>query len=68
MNKLYMYLYNGCSEWEDMILFTSEEEAMNYSKENPDGRIEIFIKSVKGYAPSYAYICNGVYHNGSELK
>ncbi len=63
-----MYLDNGCSEWEDMILFTSEEEAMNYSKENPDGRIEIFIKSTNGFVPSYAYIRNGIYHIGSELK
>lgn len=67
MEKLYVYVVDQ-AEWEDMILFTSEKEATEFSKENPNGRVEIFIKSSKGFVPSYAYIRNGVYTIGSELK
>lgn len=63
-----MYIYDGPTEWEYMILLTSEVEAIECSKERPNGRIEIFIKSARGYIPSYDYIRNGVYHIGSELK
>jgi hypothetical protein len=75
MDKLYMYVMNGAAEWEDMILFTEEQEAIAFSKKRPEGRVEIFIKSsssssqatIKGFAPSYAYIRNGLYYTGAEL-
>lgn len=67
MEKLYVFLVDG-AEWEDMILFTSEVEAVEFSKKRPTGRVEIFMKSSTGFTPSYAYIRNGVYHIGSELN
>lgn len=63
-----MYIYDGPTEWEDMILLTSELEAIECSKERPNGRVEIFIKSGKGYIPSYVYIRNGIFNNESKLK
>jgi hypothetical protein len=67
-NKLFMYVESGRTEWEDMILFTDEEEAIAYSKKKPEGRVEIFVKAQgKGYIPSYAYLRNGFLHVGAEL-
>ncbi len=68
MEKLYVFMEDGCVEWEDMILFTSDAEATEFSKTRPTGRVEIFMKSLTGYTPSYAYIRNGVYYIGSELN
>jgi hypothetical protein len=67
MEKLYMYLADGyTSEWEDMILFANETDAIEYLNKHPKGRIELFVKSVKGeYRPSYFYIRNGVVHSSS---
>lgn len=63
-----MYVESGRTEWEDMILFTDEEEAIAYSKKKPEGRVEIFVKAQgKGYIPSYAYLRNGFLHVGAEL-
>jgi hypothetical protein len=68
MEKLYVFMEDGYAEWEDMILFTSEAEAAEFSKIRPTGRVEIFMKSLKGYTPSYAYIRNGVYYIGTEIN
>ena len=49
------------SEWEDMVIFLSVEEAIKESIKYPEKRIEIFSKSDKsGYTPTYNYYKNGV--------
>jgi hypothetical protein len=51
------------SEWEDMVIFISVEEAIKESIKYPEQRIEIFSKSNDnaGYTPTYNYYKNGVY-------
>ena len=50
------------SEWEDMVIFISLEEAIKESIKHPECRIEIFSKSDKsGYTPTYNYYKNGEY-------
>ena len=49
------------SEWEDMVIFISLEEAIKESIKYPERRIEIFSKNAKpGYTPTYNYYKNGV--------
>ena len=48
------------SEWEDMVIFISLEEAIKVSIKYPESRIEIFSKTDKpGYTPTYNYYQNG---------
>ena len=58
----YVYLLINGEEWEDMIIFLTEEEAIqasiNYS--NLNIRVEIFSKNNDfGYSPTYNYYKNG---------
>lgn len=54
MELIYVFL-NG-SEWEDIILFLSEEEAIQKSIDSPNSRVEIFRKTnTTGYEPTYDY-------------
>lgn len=60
MDLVYV-LING-SEWEDLIIFLSQEDAIKQSIIYPTSRIEIFSKTDKsGYSPTYNYYKNGVY-------
>jgi hypothetical protein len=65
MEKIYLLLCGG--EWEDIIIFLSEEEAIKASIENPNNRVEIFSKkeNVAGYRPTYNYYENGQYIEAS---
>jgi hypothetical protein len=58
---IYCAVQNQC-EWEDIIIFTEEIEAVEYSKEHQHVRLEIFIQTAesKGYVPTYNYYKNGV--------
>ena len=50
------------AEWEDVVIFLSEEEAIKKSKKCPTARVELFTKSPNGgYYPSYKYYLNGEY-------
>ena len=61
MDFIYVLLHNN-SDWEDITIFLSEEDAINESKKFPDSRIEIFSKKDKsGYKPTYNYYKNGEY-------
>jgi hypothetical protein len=52
-------LFNG-SDWEDIIILLSKEDAINESINNPNTRVEIFSKNNKsGYKPTYNYYKNG---------
>lgn len=55
------------SEWEDIIILLTEEDAINQSKKYPNNRVEIFSKNDNleytptyiGYTPTYNYYKNG---------
>lgn len=48
------------SEWEDIIILLTEEDAINQSKNYPNARVEIFSKNNNlGFTPTYNYYKNG---------
>lgn len=56
----FVYLLINGSDWEDMIILVSKEEAINESINNPNARVEVFSKNDKsGYTPTYRYYKNG---------
>ena len=58
--ELYVVVCDGC-EWEDLIIFTSKEIAINYSIKHQNIRIEIFkIDELQGYTPTYTYYKSGI--------
>lgn len=60
MEFIYLLIVNG-AEWEDIIVFLLEKEAIDSSKKNPNARIEIFSKSDNGYMSTYNYYKDGIY-------
>lgn len=58
MNFLYASVCDQ-SCWEDLVLYDSEEEAIKASIENPNIRIEKFIRNDKKFVPTYDYYKNG---------
>lgn len=60
MNFIYALCYG--SEWEDLVIFLSREDAIKESMNHPNHRVEIFRKSGNsGYIPTYNYYKNGEY-------
>ncbi len=60
MECLYVLVHNTHYEWEDTIIFTSEQEAIDASMKYSNIRVEIFKKnSFSGYTPRYNYYKNG---------
>jgi hypothetical protein len=59
MDFVYIYFYG--SDWEDTIIFLSQEDAIKESINNPTNRIEVFSKTIhaSGYTPTYDYYING---------
>ena len=56
----FVYVLINGSEWEDMIILLSKEDAINESINHPNSRVEIFSKNNKSrYAPTYHYYKNG---------
>jgi hypothetical protein len=54
------------SEWEDLVVFLSREEALEESIRKPNHRVEIFSKTDNsGYTPTYNYYKNGHYIQSS---
>jgi hypothetical protein len=65
LSCVYVFTVDG-AEWEDLIIYLTEEEAIEKSKKFPNVRLDIFVKSPKGgYYPSYNYYLNGVYVKAS---
>jgi hypothetical protein len=59
MDYLYMLVGDG-AEWEDIVLFASEAEAITASLKNKTVRVEIFKRDTAGaYHPTYNYYLNG---------
>jgi len=58
MNFVYVLIYG--SEWEDIIILLTKEDAIKESINYPNARVEIFGKNDKlGYTPTYNYYKNG---------
>ena len=58
MDFIYVFIYG--SEWEDVVILLSNEDAINESIKFPNARVEIFSKNNKlGYTPTYNYYKNG---------
>lgn len=59
MDKLYI-LVGENFEWEDIVVFTDEVEAIDASIKHPDKRVEIFKRTANGFQPSYLFYVRGV--------
>lgn len=59
---VYVLLASG-SEWEDIVLFLSKDEAIKVSLQYPNRRVEMFDKeeNIGGYVPTYNYYKNGIF-------
>jgi len=59
---LYLVLPSHFYEWEDLFIIENEKEAIEYSINHPNVRIEIFNKlnNDKLYKPTYKYYKNGI--------
>jgi hypothetical protein len=58
----YVYLLIYGSDWEDIVVFLSKEDAIQESINHPKHRVEIFSKTDKvGYIPTYHHYQNGEY-------
>jgi hypothetical protein len=56
----FVYVLVCGSEWEDIVILLSNEDAINESINHPNARVEIFSKNTKsGYKPTYNYYKNG---------
>jgi hypothetical protein len=62
--KIYVLTHDGDS-WEDIVIYTTEVEAINASMKNPMCRVEVFMKNGEeykgGYFPTYNYYRQGSY-------
>ena len=63
----FVYVLVFGSEWEDIIILISKEEAIKESINHPNHRVEIFARapSVCGYTPTYNYYQNGEFIQNS---
>ena len=64
MEFVYVLVGANGTEWEDIIIFLSKEDAIAESKKYPNKKVAIFMKTDKpGYIPTYDY-----YHNGNYVQ
>jgi hypothetical protein len=58
---IFVYVLIGDGyEWEDMIIFLTEKEAIDASKKYPKARVQMFsYQKDVGYVPTYYYYKNG---------
>jgi len=59
MDKMYV-LIAGVDSWEDIIIYLTEEKAIEASKTFPNWRVEIFVRRVDDFVPTYRYYKNGL--------
>jgi hypothetical protein len=62
MDKLLYILTGNNAEWEDIIIYDNETDAINASIKYPNLRVEIFKQKIDavGYTPTYTYYENGL--------
>jgi hypothetical protein len=58
-----VYVLIRGTEWEEIVVILSKEEAIQISKQYPFSRVEIFSKNANhlGYIPTYHFYRNGEY-------
>ena len=57
----FVYVLHNGSEWEDIVILLSKEDAVNESITYPNARVEIFSKNNKlRFTPTYNYYKNGI--------
>jgi len=57
--EVYLFVVDS-AEWEDIVVYTSKEDAIKKSLKHPKIRLEIFIRGEDGgYRPTYLYFLNG---------
>jgi hypothetical protein len=57
--EVYVFVVDG-GEWEDIVVYTSKEDAIKKSKKHPGIRVEIFIRGEDGgHRPTYSRFLNG---------
>lgn len=63
----FVYVMINGNEWEDMVIYLSEKEAIESSNKYPNIRIEIFSKTpgIDGYSPTYNYYKGGKLYESS---
>jgi hypothetical protein len=63
MDSVNVYLLVG-DDWDDTIVYLTEEAAIEASKKYPTMRVEILSRadSNSGYMPLYSYYKNGEYY------
>ena len=66
----FLYLMLITNEWEDMVILSTQEDAIQTSKKYPNNRIEIFSKNINvpGYSPTYDYYKNGKIYTVEDFK
>ena len=63
MEFVYLLVHDGGSEWEDIIVLVTKEDAIKESINRPNHRVEIFSRNnTTGYIPTYNYYKNGELH------
>jgi hypothetical protein len=67
--KLVYLLVSDCSEWEDIVIVLTEEEAIQLSITYPNSRVEIFSKHqhFNQYIPTYNCYKNGEFYTSSSM-
>ena len=56
----FVYVLINGTDWEDIVIFLSKEDAIKESISYPNSRVEIFSKiNTSGYTPTYNYYING---------
>jgi hypothetical protein len=57
--EVYVFVVDG-AEWEDIVVYTSKEDALIKSLKHPKIRLEIFTRGKDGgYRPTYSHYLNG---------
>jgi len=56
-----IYVLIKGSDWDDIVVILSKEDAIQASVNNPHCRVEIFRRNEFGYIPSYHFYRNGEY-------
>jgi hypothetical protein len=64
----FIYVMIKSNDWEDIVIYLSEQEAIDSSLTYPNSRIEIFGVSNEsnGYSPTYNYYKGGKLYKYSD--
>lgn len=63
----FVYVMINASEWEDIVIYLLEKDALESSITHPNNRIEIFSRNCdfNGYSPTYNYYKEGKLYKAS---